>query len=419
MATKSKHIDSCFAVIAIFLLTGALTPLLLSSSIEEAELTEGSLWLQVQWSLIYLITIILLFRNDLSGKLKFFAAEKWLLALLLTALVSFLWSEYPGTSLRRTIGILGSTFFGYFLAVRFTLKEALKLISIGLMLTLVVSILFSFIAPNLALMSGEHSGALRGVFLHKNITGRIALIFALIVTSRYLVNDISIIKYFLFLSLAFIIIILSGSFTALAVLVVIHLVLFCYTLIKKMELTKYSITGLFVFVVIPSIYLFISILPDLLNYFGKDLTLTGRTLMWYELIVMIQKKPLLGYGYGSFWLGMEGPSGDVYRVFPWAAPHAHNGYLELFLNGGLILFILFIISFFVNIKRIGSLNPELNKKNLSYISIAYLSFYFIYNFSESLIMVQNNIFWVIYVFLTISLFAWHKSDIQQKVLKAV
>lgn len=417
MATKSKQIDSIFAVVAIFLLTGALTPLLQSSSIEEAELTEGSFWMQLQWSLIYLITFILLLRNDWSGKLKFFAAEKWIFALLLTAFLSFLWSDFPGTALRRTIGIFGSTFFGYYLAVRFTLKEALRLLSIGLMLTLLASIVFRFIAPDLALMSGEHDGALRGVFLHKNITGRIALIFALVVSSRFLVKEISILKYFLFLSLAFIIIILSGSFTALAVLILIHLILFSYTFVKKLELTKYSVIGLLLFVFLPAIYLFIALLPDILGYFGRDLTLTGRTFMWYELIIMIQKKPLLGYGYGSFWLGMEGPSGDVYRVFPWAAPHAHNGYLELFLNGGVVLFVFFIISFFVNIKRIGKLHPQINKKNLSYLALAYLSFYFIYNFSESLIMVQNNIFWVIYVFITISLYAWHKSEIQLKVIK--
>jgi O-antigen ligase len=126
---------------------------------------------------------------------------------------------------------------------------------------------------------------------------------------------------------------------------------------------------------------------------------------------MIQQKPLLGYGYGSFWLGDIGPSGYLYSIIPWAAPHAHNGFIELFLNGGLVLFILFIISFIVNVKRVGNLEPKL-KKSLAYLSVSYLSFYLIYNFSESLIMVQNNIFWVIYVFITISLYAWQKKEIK-------
>jgi O-antigen ligase len=103
---------------------------------------------------------------------------------------------------------------------------------------------------------------------------------------------------------------------------------------------------------------------------------------------------------------------------PWDAPHAHNGFLELFLNGGLVLFLLFIISFFVNIKRIKKLHLHLNKKNLTYFSLSYLIFYLIYNFSESLIMVQNNIFWVIYVFVTISLYAWQKKEIQERLLKS-
>jgi O-antigen ligase len=133
--------------------------------------------------------------------------------------------------------------------------------------------------------------------------------------------------------------------------------------------------------------------------------------MWIELIEMIQERFLLGYGYGSFWLGEIGPSGHIYSIIPWAAPHAHNGFIELFLNGGLVLFLLFIFSFFVNVKRIKNIDPEL-KKSLKYFSISYLTFYLIYNFSESLIMVQNNIFWVIYVFITISLFAWQKKELQ-------
>jgi exopolysaccharide production protein ExoQ len=50
---------------------------------------------------------------------------------------------------------------------------------------------------------------------------------------------------------------------------------------------------------------------------------------------MALERPLLGYGYGAFWLGERGPSARVWAV-TWDAVHAHNGYLDLWLQIGVI-----------------------------------------------------------------------------------
>ena len=83
---------------------------------------------------------------------------------------------------------------------------------------------------------------------------------------------------------------------------------------------------------------------------GRDPTLTGRTFIWQTLLSM-HTNPFLGTGYESFWLGPRldwiwrrcGPIGE-----------AHNGYLEVYLNLGIIglsLLVVFLISSYRNICR--------------------------------------------------------------------
>ncbi len=74
---------------------------------------------------------------------------------------------------------------------------------------------------------------------------------------------------------------------------------------------------------------------------GRDLTLTGRTDIW-QAVLNEPINPLLGTGYYSFWLGdrVERVSANFY----YQLNEAHNGYLETYLNNGLIgLFLLVIL----------------------------------------------------------------------------
>ena len=67
---------------------------------------------------------------------------------------------------------------------------------------------------------------------------------------------------------------------------------------------------------------------------GKDSTLTDRTYLWSDVIRIGSEHPILGSGYGGFWV----PS--LYaRLSPMVdngPKEAHNGYLETFANLGLV-----------------------------------------------------------------------------------
>jgi len=62
---------------------------------------------------------------------------------------------------------------------------------------------------------------------------------------------------------------------------------------------------------------------------GRDMTFTGRTDVWRELL-NLHTDPLLGVGFMSFWDDERYQS----QLPEWVAHSAHNGYLEEYLAGG-------------------------------------------------------------------------------------
>ena len=90
-------------------------------------------------------------------------------------------------------------------------------------------------------------------------------------------------------------------------------------------------------------------------------TLSGRIFIWDFVNFEIAKRPLLGWGYRSFWLvGPDSPplvdgGGWVSRM-----PSAHNGYLETILDTGyvgLVLFLVFLFATFHAIGRVADRDP--------------------------------------------------------------
>jgi O-antigen ligase len=81
------------------------------------------------------------------------------------------------------------------------------------------------------------------------------------------------------------------------------------------------------------------IYANAIQLLGKDPTLTDRTVLWSELL-KVKINPLFGAGFESFWLG------DRFRQFAaehwWAPNQAHNGYLETYLNLGVVGLLLLI-----------------------------------------------------------------------------
>jgi O-antigen ligase len=86
-----------------------------------------------------------------------------------------------------------------------------------------------------------------------------------------------------------------------------------------------------------SVLLIVGLLPMLVGIYGKDLTFSGRTEIWAATIEAIDHKPITGYGIGGVWFDVQAEvTRKLHGTIGFGASHAHNGFLNLWLESGLI-----------------------------------------------------------------------------------
>ena len=129
-----------------------------------------------------------------------------------------------------------------------------------------------------------------------------------------------------------------------------------------------------------------------------DSTFTGRTIIWDFAQNEIEQRPLLGWGYQSFWLvGSDAPS--IVDAPGWVKmmPNAHNGYYDTTLEMGYIgygLLVIFIIATLHAIGRVADRAPARAWLVLS------LALYIIcWNYLESLWMRGFEFLWIVFLIL--------------------
>jgi exopolysaccharide production protein ExoQ len=137
-----------------------------------------------------------------------------------------------------------------------------------------------------------------------------------------------------------------------------------------------------------------------LHLFG-DPTFTGRTSTWAFALDMIERRPLLGWGYQSFWLvGPDAPS--VLDAPGWVAemPDAHNGYLDTILETGLLglaVLTTFIIATLNAVGRVAEREPL-----RAWLALSLMLFIILYNGLESTLVHGFAITWVVFAILAAS-----------------
>ena len=74
---------------------------------------------------------------------------------------------------------------------------------------------------------------------------------------------------------------------------------------------------------------------DVSLFLFNDTTFTGRSYIWSFAMEAIERRPLIGWGYQSFWLiGQDSVSVREAPGFVASMPHAHNGYIDVLLELG-------------------------------------------------------------------------------------
>jgi O-antigen ligase len=391
-------LEKLFIVAVLVLYTGGPLPLLRAGQMDDIE---GDPLFQMIYFGVYVITAFLvLLRINQATEVAF--ADKFLLVLVGLAVLSTFWSYAPELTIRRGIALFGTTLFGIYLALRFSLDQLLRLVAYACAVILAFSLFFGLFLPSYGIMQESHLGAWQGAFTHKNQLGRMmafsVLVFSLTSFTQLWLRSL----FFLGRILAVTLIVLSTSTSALVVsgstfvaLILSRLLRWRSTvaLAAGLSLTAFGgLTGLYLW----------DYADIILAGFGRDLTFTGRTELWLASLEAARSQLWLGHGYTGFWLGWAGESAQVWSAVQWEPPDAHNGWLNLLLDLGIVGAVLFSLTFFLAFYR-AILWVRLNRSGHTYWPLVLLFFLLMSNFTEGSFLVRNNIFWALQVAVTLHL----------------
>ncbi len=322
--------------------------------------------------------------------------DKLLCILTALVLLSFIWSEFPSFTLSETRDVLMMTSFGLYFATRFNLKEQVQLVACTLLIGSILSTIFALAFPALGIHISDHPGAWKGVYGHKNSLGSMMVLSSL--TFFLLPKESSILYKWCGFIFSLILMILSTSKTSLVLSILLLLIIMFY----KNFHWKGKISVIFIDIGILILgcvaVLVFTYWVELITGLGKDPTLTGRTPLWGAVLARLMERPLLGYGRGAFWAPKSQYAIEAGQAIGsgWVPPHGHNGFVDLALDVGLIGFSLFLISYFTTFAR--ALKRSYATKNLEELwPLAYLTFLAMNNVTESCLLYQANVYWVLFI----------------------
>ncbi|MEB3359467.1 MAG: O-antigen ligase [Synechococcales bacterium] len=408
MLTRSPQnfwltLEQWFTVGALLFYAGALLKLVLTGGANEGDQASYNSAIEQLLALgIYAVTALLLLLRW-KKVLVFLSRDRWILLLLLLTVLSYFWSDAPSLTLRRSIAILGTSSFGIYLASRYSIAQQVRLLCWAFGIIAVLSLLLVVALPQLGISGGPHDGAWRGVFAHKNGLGQkmavSTAVFFLLSLDLRRKRWVALGGLGLSLLLAVFSRSTAGLLSAIAPLVLVPALQALRWRVKLMVPAVMAILaggGMLYFVITSTLGL-------LLTALGEDLTLTGRLEFWPYVIEKSLERPWLGYGYEAFWRGLSGPSAYIAYAIGGATPptHAHNGLLQLWLHLGVVGVMVFLAGFWMTVLR-GIAWIRLGSDAASFWPIIYLVLMIAFNFSESAILEYNDLSWVLYISVALS-----------------
>jgi len=267
----------------------------------------------------------------------------FLLLFAALAVASIVWSIEPEVTVRRDIRLVTilAVCFAFCLA-GWHARRFQSVVRPVLATVLLGSIAFGLISPGLAIhqeLSPELLGAWRGLANHKNTFGAIAGIALVLWLQGWLTGEMRLSRALFGCALAGGCLWLSRSSTAVisAVAAMVFLLLLLRAPRGAQAYLKYAVALAVVVLVVYAVAV-LRIIPGSnlllapIGLLGLDTTFTGRSEIWAIIVERFHFNPLLGVGYGAYWIGpvAQSPSYEfIWRMGSFYPGSAHNGYLDV------------------------------------------------------------------------------------------
>jgi exopolysaccharide production protein ExoQ len=400
-----KLFERWFVVLMLFYLSSGLLGFIWPDSETSLFRPESSAALLAIQTILYGVTFLLIALRWERFK-RGILAGRWALALALLAICSAMWADDPNLTLRRGLVLLGTTAFGIYLGSAFSLREQLQLITRAFGLILLLSIFCALAFPQYGVDREIHGGDWQGIFAQKNLLGK-----AMIISTIAFLSSGGLYRRWVrwaFVAASILVALLSNSLTSLATIGVLLLLAPAYRLLRVKKKTLIPVligigTGM-----ATAIFLAIRNQEIVLQLMDRSISLTGRTDIWRFVWEAISQRMVLGYGFNGFWEGIGGASASVILSLGWVAKHAHDGFLDLWLELGIVGLALFAMGYFSALREAIHLLTNDRSPEATW-PMQYLAFMFVYHITEGPILRQNSLYWALYTatLVCVSSWQWH------------
>jgi len=329
--------------------------------------------------------------------------NRWLAFFLIYCLVSILWSDFMFVSLKRWIKIIGHPVMVLVLLSEPDPEEAItQMFKRCAFVAFPVSILFIKYYPDWGRMFDPFIGAPSntGIALDKNMLGSICMIAGIFFIwhllkvqkqppspeRRWEQISTGVVLFFA----GWVLYLAHSSTSLVAMLVAIGIILFLgLKSVNPQRLTVYLVVGVVVIVVAQWGF---DLYGTILGILGKNPTLTDRTKVWGE-VLKVDINPIIGTGYESFWLGERRE--EIWRVYWWHPIQSHNGYLETYVNLGLIglgFMVMLIVNAYQKSRRM-----LLGGMDFARFRLGFLGGFVLYNWTEAAFKALHPVWFIFFI----------------------
>jgi len=315
--------------------------------------------------------------------------NRWLALFFVYCFVAIIWSDFPLVAFKRWIKILGHPIMALIVLTETNPQAAFRcLVKRAAYVLVPFSILFIKYYPEYGRGFSQWTGQgfNQGVTLNKNELGYVCMLLGLgffwnLLQARKIENR-RVRRQELLLSAGFLFMIWwllsrAGSATSLACVVIGAgtMLLLGFRWVSKKYIGWYVVTGVLVFGAAETL---LGVYANVVEMLGRDPTLTDRTEVWADALKLVSS-PILGAGFESFWLGERLKA--LGTKWWWQPTQAHNGYIETYLNLGVIGVLILaglIISTFGKIRLELLRNFEFGRLRMAFFFVILA-----YNFTEA------------------------------------
>jgi exopolysaccharide production protein ExoQ len=340
------------------------------------------------------------------------------LVFLLYAGLSVLWSDFPVVAFKRWVKALGDPVMVLVLLTDpFPARAITATISRCAFVLIPLSVLFSKYYEHLGRsFDSWGNSSYTGVATDKNMLAYLLFAFGLFFVAtlvsnlrqpidpqkRLLPGDV-VISVVILVMIAWLLVIANSSTAMVALAVGVSMVL----ALRVSAIRRHIGLLGFGMVILGAVgHTLFSLTDTVAEATARDSTFTGRTGLW-EAVLAEPINPLLGVGYASFWLGER--LWRFWALYPYSPPiQAHNGYLETYLNLGLVGVCLLALLLGAALNRarhrmalLSDGSASRSERIVALFSLAYCVSYLLYNITEATFQGMNFLF-VIFLILSCS-----------------